>query len=208
MRGWAAAGLGLIAVSGCPEPDTVPGEESTTTAAGPANTESEAGGPVSTSMPNPSTTAPPPPPPPPTTGEDGDGSSSSSDGFPAGPTCSVQEVTEGALVDPLPKGEEPGLFPTIVGEALEDYCGCHTLMNNGQNLKYMFLNAPGGTLFLEYADMGRSFGGGTLGDAIFQQVVGNGAMPPGSCYFPEEPDAILVKWLTDGMPDGSAFVWP
>lgn len=134
--------------------------------------------------------------------------SSTTDTFPPGPPCSVQEVTQGELVDPMTKGDALDLVPAIVGDMLEDYCGCHTLMNNGQNLKYEFLKAPGGTLFLDYDDLNRSFGGGTLGEAMSFQVIGNHAMPPGSCAFPDEPEAILSKWFEEGMPDGATFEAP
>ena len=139
---------------------------------------------------------------------DGPSSTTTTGGPPPAPGCSVQEVTEYALEDPLPKGDGAGMFPTIVGDTLEDYCGCHTLMSNDQNLKYMFLKAPGGTLFLDYSDMTRAYGAGTLGSAIVEQVTVTHAMPPGSCYFPPDPEAVLVKWLGDGLPDGATFVYP
>ncbi len=127
--------------------------------------------------------------------------------LPEGPGCSVQVVTHGELFDPLPKGEEAGVFPTSVGETLEDYCGCHTLSSNAQNVEHPGLLAPGGTLFLDYADIGRAFGGGTLGQAMAEEVYGY-AMPPGSCSYPSEPAAILSKWFDEGLPDGSNFTPP
>lgn len=137
-----------------------------------------------------------------------DETSSTTSTFPPGPVCSVQEVSEGALLDPLDKGDEPGKFPVLVGDTLEDYCGCHTLNNNGENLKFMYLKAPGGTLWLNYDDLSRSFGGGTLGQAMSEQVVVSKAMPPGSCSYPDEPAAVLRKWFEDGMPDGATFEYP
>lgn len=143
---------------------------------------------------------------PPTDGEVGDESSTGVP-LPEGPGCSVQVVTHGELFDPLPKGEEAGLFPVSVGEALEDYCGCHTLMSNAQNIEHPGLEAPGGTLFVEYADIGRPFGGGTLGQAMADEVFGY-AMPPGSCSYPGDPAGILSKWFEEGMPDGTNFTPP
>ncbi|MGH1344539.1 MAG: hypothetical protein ACRBN8_23470 [Nannocystales bacterium] len=143
---------------------------------------------------------------PPTDGDTGDESSTGTP-LPEGPGCSVQVVTHGELFDPLPKGEDAGLFPVSVGEALEDYCGCHTLMSNAQNIEHPGLEAPGGTLFLEYADIGRSFGGGTLGQAMAEEVYGY-AMPPGSCSYPGDPAGILAKWFDEGMPDGTNFSPP
>jgi len=139
-------------------------------------------------------------------GEDGD--DSTTDPGPIGPGCSVQVVTQGALMEPLDKGEEAGKFPTIVGDALEDQCGCHTLQSNGQNIEFEFLKAPGGSLFTTLADMDRSFEGGTLGESMSFQVIGNQAMPPGSCSFPADDEAVLSKWFNDGLPDGATFVWP
>lgn len=141
---------------------------------------------------------------PPTAGE---GDSSTGTPLPEGPGCSVQVVTHGELFDPLPKGEEAGVFPVSVGEALEDYCGCHTLMSNSQNVEQTGLKAPGGSLFLEYADIGRPFGGGTLGQAMAEEVFGYG-MPPGSCSYPSDPAGILQKWFEEGTPDGSNFTPP
>ncbi len=143
---------------------------------------------------------------PPTAGDTGEESSTGTP-LPEGPGCSVQVVTHGELFDPLPKGEEAGLFPVSVGEALEDYCGCHTLMSNAQNVEHTGLEAPGGSLFLEYADIGRSFGGGTLGEAMAEEVFGY-AMPPGSCSYPGDPAGILSKWFEEGMPDGANFSPP
>lgn len=143
---------------------------------------------------------------PPTGGEVGDESSTGIP-LPEGPGCSVQVVTHGELFDPLPKGEEAGLFPVSVGDTLEDYCGCHTLMSNAQNIEHSGLEAPGGTLFLEYADIGRPFGGGTLGQAMADEVYGY-AMPPGSCSYPGDPAGILAKWFEEGMPDGTNFTPP
>ncbi|MBV1860677.1 MAG: hypothetical protein KUG77_19845 [Nannocystaceae bacterium] len=143
---------------------------------------------------------------PPTAGEAGDESSTGSP-LPEGPGCSVQVVTHGELFDPLPKGEEAGLFPVSVGETLEDYCGCHTLTSNAQNVEHTGLKAPGGTLFLDYSDIGRSFGGGTLGQAMAEEVFGY-AMPPGSCSYPSDAAGVLRKWFEEDMPDGSNFAPP
>ncbi len=143
---------------------------------------------------------------PPTAGDAGEESSTGTP-LPEGPGCSVQVVTHGELFDPLPKGEEAGLFPVSVGEALEDYCGCHTLMSNAQNVEHTGLKAPGGTLFLEYADIGRPFAGGTLGQAMAEEVLGY-AMPPGSCSYPGDPASILSKWFEEDMPDGANFTPP
>ncbi len=144
---------------------------------------------------------------PPTAGEEEGDDTSTGEPLPEGPSCSVQVTTHGELFDPLPKGEEAGLFPTSVGEALEDYCGCHTLSSNAQNVHHPGLLAPGGSLFLEYADMSRGFGGGTLGQAIAEEVQGY-AMPPGSCSYPPDPAAVLEKWFEDGLPDGANFTPP
>ncbi len=138
-----------------------------------------------------------------------DGGSSSSTGkpIPDGPYCSVQVVTHGGSTDPLPKGAEPGLFPPSVGDALEDYCGCHTLDSNSQNVEHEGLAAPGGSLFMTYADLSKPYKGTTLGEALAEEVF-DFAMPPGSCSFPSAPDDLLRKWFEDGLPDGSAFVPP
>lgn len=138
---------------------------------------------------------------------DAESSSSTGDPIPEGPYCSVQVVTHGASTDPLPKGTEPGLFPPSVGDALEDYCGCHTLDNNSQNVEHEGLAAPGGSLFLTYADLSKPYKGATLGEALAEEVF-DFAMPPGSCSFPSAPDDLLRKWFEDGLPDGSAFVPP
>lgn len=127
--------------------------------------------------------------------------------LPEGPYCSVQVVTHGELTEPLPKGEEVGLFPTSVGHALEDFCGCHTLMTNAQNVEHGGLKAPGNTLWLEYADLQRIVDGGTLGQAMAEEVLSRG-MPPGSCSYPEPAADLLEKWFAEGLPDGSNFSPP
>ena len=139
--------------------------------------------------------------------DDGDGESSTGPSWPDGPPCSVQETTQGVLVDPLERGDDA--YPELVADALEDYCGCHTINNGGQNIKWEYLKAPGGTLFTTYSDLQNGCCGGmTLGDAMAWQVVMSHSMPPGSCYFPPEPDELLSKWFTDGMPTGSTFEPP
>jgi hypothetical protein len=137
------------------------------------------------------------------TTEDG----SSSGDLPEGPSCSVQVVTHGELFDPVVKGESAGVIPTSVGDALEDYCGCHTLMSNAQNLQHPFLQAPGGTLFLQYEDFLRGYGGSSLGEACGSEVRGY-RMPVGSCPFPDSAAELLIKWFDDGMPDGATFEPP
>jgi hypothetical protein len=128
----------------------------------------------------------------------------SSGGLPEGPSCSVQVVTHGELFDPMLKGEEPGLVPTVVGDALEDYCGCHTLMDGAQNVELPFQSAPGGTLFLRHDDFFRPYKNTTLGEACASEVRGF-RMPTGSCPFPDSAADLLMKWFDDGMPDGATF---
>lgn len=134
------------------------------------------------------------------------GASSTGSG-PVGPSCSVQVVTHDVLLDPLPRGEEEGLFPPPIAEALESYCGCHTLRSNAQNLEWPALKAPGGTLFLEYADLSRPLGEGTLGSAM-RDAVSSYLMPPGSCPWPSDASGLLEDWFAQGMPDGASYVPP
>lgn len=119
----------------------------------------------------------------------------------------MEVTSHGALFDPLPRGDTPGVFPPSIADAFENSCGCHTLESNAQNMEHTGLLAPGGTLFLEYADMQRPSGGGTFGQRL-QQAIDDGGMPPGSCSFPREREALLVQWFSEGMPDGSVFVPP
>ena len=131
---------------------------------------------------------------------------SASTGFvPTGPYCSVQNVTHDELFDPLPRGEEAGVFPAVIADALEDNCGCHTLMSGGQNLEWEHLQAPGGTFFLQYPDLSRPFESGTLGQAIESEVRGY-RMPVGSCPHPPELAELLFPWFDQGMPDGASYV--
>jgi len=139
------------------------------------------------------------------TGPAAEESSSSGSPVPDGPPCSVEVTSHGALFDPLPRGDTPGVFPPSIADALENSCGCHTLESNAQNLEHTGLLAPGGTLFLEYADMHRPAGDGTFGQRL-QGAIDDGGMPPGSCSFPEEREALLNQWFAEGMPDGSVFV--
>ena len=128
----------------------------------------------------------------------------STGGLPEGPSCSVQVVTHGVLTDPVLKGEEPGLIPTVVGDVLEDYCGCHTLESNQQNVELPFQRPPSGSLFLRYEDFGRPYKNTTLGAASASEVRGY-RMPTGSCPFPDSAADLLVQWFDDGMPDGATF---
>jgi hypothetical protein len=131
----------------------------------------------------------------------------SSGGLPEGPSCSVQVVTHGALFDPVSKGDEVGLIPTTVGDALEDYCGCHTVMSNAQNVELPFLRPPSGSLFLSREDLLKSYKGSTLGQVSGTQIR-TYKMPPGSCPFPDWAAELLTKWFDDGMPDGATFEPP
>lgn len=145
------------------------------------------------------------------TGDDGgstsdDGGPVGDDGGPSYPRCSVEGVTAGEVSNPLDKGDEAGRFPLVVGEALEANCGCHTLANRNLNTELPGLLAPGGTLFLEYADMSRPAGGTTLGLLIEEAVFGSFSMPPGSCPAMSSDDtAVLQAWFDQGLPDGADF---
>lgn len=77
-------------------------------------------------------------------------------------------------------------------------------MNNDQNVQHPGLRAPGGTLFLDFADMSRPSGGGTLGQAL-EQAIADYGMPPGSCSFPSDQQDLLEAWFAQGMPDGATF---
>lgn len=123
------------------------------------------------------------------------------DGYP----CSVQVVTEGALYDPLIRGDDAGVFPPIVADALEDTCGCHTLTGGAQNVRFPELQAPGGTLFFEYTHVANGVGPTALGTMIEDEVRGF-RMPPGSCPKPPEIAEVLIPWFDQGMPDGATFV--
>ena len=135
----------------------------------------------------------------------GQDDSSSGEPLPEGPGCSVQVTTHGALTDPLPRGDIEGAFPPVIADALEDWCGCHTLENNSQNVEHEGLTAPGGTLFLDYADMSRPSGGGTLAQAL-AQAIEDYSMPPGSCSFPSDAQTLLEDWFAQGAPDGATYV--
>ena len=134
-----------------------------------------------------------------------EGSSSTGVPLPEGPSCSVQVTTHGVLTDPLPRGKTEGVFHPAIADALEDWCGCHTLENNNQNVQHPGLRAPGGTLFMDFEDMSRPNGGGTLGQAMAQAVADYG-MPPGSCSFPSDAQTLLEQWFAEGFPDGANFV--
>lgn len=122
---------------------------------------------------------------------------------PLGPGCSVQVVTQGGEFDPLPRGDA-GEFPAPVADVLEDYCGCHTLSDNSENIEWKFLLPPGGTLFLSYADLSRSYQGSTLGETMGAVTLKE--MPPGSCPRPSGPLAVLTDWFEQGLPDGADYV--
>ena len=131
------------------------------------------------------------------------GPTTNSGGGPSNPACSVEEVTEGVVSDPLDKGDAAGQIPSLVGIVLEERCGCHTLADRELNTKFPALLAPGGTLFLDYGDV--SGLGASLEDAIF----GTMSMPPGSCpSIPADDQAVLAKWFMDGLPDGASFEPP
>jgi|GEM_PF-1415213 len=123
-------------------------------------------------------------------------------GPPPPPACSVEKVTQGGDADPLPRGEA-GEFPEVIAEILENYCGCHTLADNHQNVEWEFLRAPGNTLFLAYDDLSRGYGGGTLAQAMASSL--EGEMPPGSCPRPQAPLDLLAQWFADGMPNAADY---
>lgn len=199
MRGtWALALLlcGCEAENGGETPDT--GSTGSTTAADASSSSSSTSTSTSgsTGTPSPTTAFPP-----------SDESSSSGSAVPDGPPCSVEVTTHGLLYDPLPRGEEVGVFPPSIADALENSCGCHTLESNVQNVEHPGLHAPGGTLFTTFEDLQRPAGGSTLGRAL-ERAIDEGGMPPGSCSFPDERAALLAKWFADGLPDGATFEPP
>lgn len=137
------------------------------------------------------------------------GSNDDSGGGPTSPACSVDEVTEGVVTDPLDKGDEAGKIPQAVGVVLEERCGCHTLADRTLNTKYPALLAPAGSLLLDYADLGQPLDGTTLGAVMDDEIFVVMSMPPGSCpSIPADDLALLQKWFLDGLPDGAEFVPP
>lgn len=137
------------------------------------------------------------------------GPTSNSGGGPTSPACSVEEVTEGVVADPLDKGDGAGQIPLLVGVVLEERCGCHTLADRTLNTKFPALLAPAGTLLLDYADLSLPLDGTTLGAVMEDEIFTVMSMPPGSCpSIPADDLAVLEKWFTDGMPDGASFVPP
>lgn len=195
--------LVLVGCDGGSDGDDV--AESTSSTSGVVASSSGEGAGTSTTTtgdtPQPGTTTAPDP----TADPAGEGSSSTGVLLPEGPSCSVQVTTHGVLTDPLPRGKTEGVFHPAVADALEDWCGCHTLENNDQNVQHPGLKAPGGTLFMDFEDIGRSHGGGTLGQSLAQAVYDYG-MPPGSCSFPSDAQALLEQWFSEGFPDGANFV--
>lgn len=141
----------------------------------------------------------------PTADPTGEDESSTGEPLPEGPGCSVQVTTHGMLTDPLPRGDTEGVFPPVIADALEDWCGCHTLESNSQNVEHDGLMAPGGTLFMNYGDMSRPSGDGTLAQAL-AQAIEDYSMPPGSCSFPSDAQTLLVDWFVQGAPDGATYV--
>lgn len=132
-----------------------------------------------------------------------------SGGGPSNPACSVEEVTEGVVADPLDKGDEAGRIPLTVGVVLEERCGCHTLADRTLNTKFPALLAPAGSLLLDYGDLSNPLGGTTLGVVMETEIFTVMSMPPGSCpSIPTDDRALLLKWFDDGMPDGATFVPP
>lgn len=119
------------------------------------------------------------------------------------PACSVETVTNGAVSDPLDKGDAAGKIPLMVGVVLEERCGCHTLADSGLNVEYPALMPPPETLWLDYGDLSRSVGGTTLGELMEEAVFVTLSMPPGSCpAIPDDDRALLEQWFLDGRPDG------
>lgn len=119
------------------------------------------------------------------------------------PACSVETVTDGAVSDPLDKGDAAGKIPLMVGVVLEERCGCHTLADPGLNVEYPALEPPAETLWLDYGDLSRSVGGTTLGELMEEAVFVTLSMPPGSCpAIPDDDRALLEQWFLDGRPDG------
>lgn len=146
-----------------------------------------------------------------TTGQDpsGPGPTTNSGGGPTLPGCHVEEVTEGAVADPLDKGDVAGKIPQLVGVVIEERCGCHTLADRTLNTKFPALLAPANTLLLAYDDLSRPIGGSTLGARMQSSVFGAMSMPPGSCpSIPADDLAVLEKWFLDGRPDGADFEPP
>lgn len=194
--------LVLVACDGgSDDGEVVDGTSSTGVTASSSGGTSESSSSTTGSDPLPGTTTAPDP-----TGDPPDESSSSTGvALPEGPSCSVQVTTHGVLTDPLPRGKTEGVFHPAVADALEDWCGCHTLESNDQNVQHRGLLAPGGTLFMDFEDISRPNGGGTLGQAMAQAVADYG-MPPGSCSFPSDAQALLEQWFAEGFPDGATFV--
>jgi hypothetical protein len=126
---------------------------------------------------------------------------------PAAPACSVETVTQGAVTDPLDKGDAAGQIPTSIGVILEERCGCHTLADRTLNVEYPGLLAPADSLWLDHADLARPLDGTTLGEVMEEEVLVTQGMPPGSCpTIPADDLALLETWFLAGRPDGAAFM--
>lgn len=131
------------------------------------------------------------------------GPPSTTGGTPTHPACSVETVTDGAVSDPLDKGDAAGKIPLMVGVVLEERCGCHTLADSALNVEYPALTPPPETLWLDYGDLSRPVDGTTLGELMEEAVLVTLSMPPGSCpTIPADDRALLEQWFLDGRPDG------
>ncbi|MCX4246507.1 hypothetical protein [Paraliomyxa miuraensis] len=135
------------------------------------------------------------------------GPTTNTGGGPTSPACSVEEVTEGVVVDPLDKGSGAGQIPLSVGVVLEERCGCHTLADRTLNTKFPALLAPAGTLLLDHGDLSSPLGGSTLGAVMESEIFTVMSMPPGSCpAIPTDDRTLLQQWFDAGMPDGATFM--
>lgn len=120
--------------------------------------------------------------------------------------CSLMDVNPDA-VSPVQAGDEAGLIPAAVGEAIENNCGCH-LTSESSAPMYVINPFPVATL--------EDFLDDSTGQPRYQMALDRmnapNSMPPafpceqdGQLMDPDE-QALLIDWLSQGAPDGATYV--
>lgn len=129
--------------------------------------------------------------------------------------CDFPEIAPGQA-SPVVAGDEPGLIPTIIGDALTRNCGCH----------YSAMLAPGVPGYIgdvvfttldeflaDYNGPNPNYMGGPVAAAVLDRVMMTGGlvMPPAYCALPDgttilaDDQMLLLAWLEAGAPDGATF---
>jgi hypothetical protein len=153
----------------------------------------------------------------PTDGTDSDGSETSGNSDLV--ECSIDAVAPAGTESPVVSGDQAGMIPAAVGEALERNCGCHYTSTVSDPALYFPFS--GGTQLQTLANFTNLYAGANAAYmdqpawvAVEDRVINQRNMPTAVCetedggIISSADFALFEAWFDQEVPDGASFTPP